>query len=218
MRNEVEYGTLTRRIIAAVVDALLIGLVPFLLLLSFVALSDDTKGIWIGLLWIFYEIFFVQWLLTQVYLIVSFMCFGGSIGKHSMGMQIEMVDGHQPTFFDGFMRFQVGYLVSGVLFGVGYLAISKDPKKQAFHDHIAGTVVVKKTNNNLGAGLLLLLVCAYAALIYYIVMIGSQRNIWKSMGDDAATFFGAVSESAKSKSPASTPSLMNAPNNVSPIQ
>ncbi|BCT91035.1 hypothetical protein LYSHEL_00590 [Lysobacter helvus] len=38
----------------------------------------------------------------------------------------------------------LGYFVSLIGLCVGYLWVGFDPKKQGWHDHIAGTVVVRK--------------------------------------------------------------------------
>ena len=37
-----------------------------------------------------------------------------------------------------------GYFVSTIPFGLGLLWVAFDPKKQAWHDKIAGTVVIRK--------------------------------------------------------------------------
>jgi uncharacterized RDD family membrane protein YckC len=38
----------------------------------------------------------------------------------------------------------LGYFVSTIPFGLGLLWVAFDPKKQAWHDKIAGTVVIRK--------------------------------------------------------------------------
>ena len=38
----------------------------------------------------------------------------------------------------------VGYIVSSLLFGLGFLWVAFDRRKQGWHDKMAGTVVIKK--------------------------------------------------------------------------
>jgi uncharacterized RDD family membrane protein YckC len=55
---------------------------------------------------------------------------------------IKMDTGEVPGFVAAFLREIVGKILSSILF-LGYITAIRDPKKQTWHDKIAGTVVVK---------------------------------------------------------------------------
>jgi uncharacterized RDD family membrane protein YckC len=66
---------------------------------------------------------------------------GGSI----MGLKIVRTDGAPVGFATMFLRNIIGKLVSGTFAGIGYFWAIWDKDAQAWHDKIAGTVVLKKT-------------------------------------------------------------------------
>lgn len=63
-----------------------------------------------------------------------------------MVMKVHIVDaisGEEPTLFQSFVRY-LGYYISLLPFGLGFLWIIWDKKKQGWHDKMAGTVVIKR--------------------------------------------------------------------------
>ena len=56
------------------------------------------------------------------------------------------VDGGRIAFPDALVRGLTG-IFSLAVFGIGFLWILKDPDKQAWHDRVAGTYVVKVPRN-----------------------------------------------------------------------
>lgn len=67
---------------------------------------------------------------------------GATPGKRLMAIKIVKSDGSKLSYPAAFLRY-IGYFVSAFVFGLGYLWMIWDKKKQAWHDKIAGTVVVK---------------------------------------------------------------------------
>lgn len=70
---------------------------------------------------------------------------GATPGKKLLGIKIIKDSGEKLTYPVAFIRY-IGYLISAAtifFFGIGYLWIIWDKKRQALHDKIAGTVVVK---------------------------------------------------------------------------
>ena len=59
-----------------------------------------------------------------------------------LGLHIRPVADGSITFGVAFLRL-IGYLVSGAMFYLGFLWIAVDPRKQGWHDKIAGTVVIR---------------------------------------------------------------------------
>ena len=85
------------------------------------------------------------WLLTFAVNIAYFTYFHGSTGrtpvKRLLGLQVVSVTGESISFGTAFLR-SVGYLVSSLVFCLGYLWVAFDRRKQGWHDKIAGTVVI----------------------------------------------------------------------------
>jgi uncharacterized RDD family membrane protein YckC len=79
---------------------------------------------------------------------------GRTPGKMLMGLQVVSADGAPLDFGASFLR-SVGYLVSSLLFTfpLGFIWAAFDKKKQAWHDKIAGTVVIIRSSENETAGL-----------------------------------------------------------------
>jgi uncharacterized RDD family membrane protein YckC len=68
---------------------------------------------------------------------------GTTPGKWALGEKVvNKEDGGFPGLGRMLLREIVGKIVSGLFFGVGYLWAIFDPDQQAWHDKIAGTVVV----------------------------------------------------------------------------
>ncbi len=79
---------------------------------------------------------------------------GRTPGKMLLGLQVVTTDGGPLTFGVAFLR-SVGYLVSSLVFCLGYIWAGFDKKKQGWHDKIAGTVVIIREPEGKGAGILI---------------------------------------------------------------
>jgi len=153
-----------RRFIAYMIDGFIIGIV--FILLAIVAgiayfagaMSADSQA-WVAQLtdpvrmasftvWI--------WLLTLLINLVYFTYFHGSTGrtpgKMLLGLQVVSIDGSPVSYGAAFLR-SVGYLVSSLVFCLGYIWIGFDKKKQGWHDKIAGTVVLIRESQASAAGI-----------------------------------------------------------------
>ena len=68
-----------------------------------------------------------------------------------IALSVKIVDaktGNNPTVSQSIIRY-VGYCVSLIPFGFGFLCIAWDSKKQGWHDKMAGTVVIRPKNKNI---------------------------------------------------------------------
>lgn len=96
------------------------------------------------------------WLFSIFMNIIYFTYFHGSTGrtpgKMLLGLQVISVYGTVISFGTAFLR-SVGYLVSSVVFCLGYIWIAFDKKKQGWHDKIAGTVVIIREPQARAAGI-----------------------------------------------------------------
>jgi len=66
-----------------------------------------------------------------------------TIGKKAVGLKVINEQGHQISFGQATGRY-FGKIISGIILLIGYLMVLWDPKKQALHDKMANTYVVKR--------------------------------------------------------------------------
>ncbi len=85
------------------------------------------------------------WLFSILIKIAYFTYFHGSTGrtpgKMLLNLQVVSAAGTPVSFGSAFLR-SVGYLISTLVFCLGYIWVAFDKKKQGWHDKIAGTVVI----------------------------------------------------------------------------
>jgi uncharacterized RDD family membrane protein YckC len=68
---------------------------------------------------------------------------GKTVGKWTTGLRIERTDGRLPGIGRALLRHFVGYPISLLPFGVGFLIVTVSGRR-ALHDLIAGTIVVRE--------------------------------------------------------------------------
>ena len=69
---------------------------------------------------------------------------GRSIGKWTTGLRIERMGGGAPGIVRALLRHFVGYPLSLLPLGLGFLIATVTPTGRALHDFISGTVVVRR--------------------------------------------------------------------------
>jgi Mce-associated membrane protein len=68
---------------------------------------------------------------------------GWTLGKWVTGLRIERHDGERAGFLRMLLRHTVGYLLSLLTLGLGFLLAAFNREGRALHDLLAGTVVVR---------------------------------------------------------------------------
>ena len=82
--------------------------------------------------------------IIQSFYIVVFTAMGGqTVGKRLMGLRVVQLDGRQVKSKAALKRY-IGYLLSLPLFW-GYLMVLVNSRRLAFHDKLAGTIVIYYT-------------------------------------------------------------------------
>lgn len=125
-QTSVQYAGFGIRFAAWVIDAILLGVVGEILNVA--------------------HIYYASTLVAAVYftaLIGSTM--QASLGMRVFGLKVVLEGGSEDEpigYGKAFVRWLVS-IVSGLVIGLGYFWILWDPKKQAWHDKAAGTVVVR---------------------------------------------------------------------------
>jgi uncharacterized RDD family membrane protein YckC len=69
---------------------------------------------------------------------------GKTLGKWTTGLRLETTDAGVPGIGRALLRHFVGYPISFLIFGLGFLLAIVNPTGRALHDLIAGTVVIRE--------------------------------------------------------------------------
>ena len=86
---------------------------------------------------------FIGFSVTLLYFILFWSSkFQGTPGKIVLGLKIVDVNGNKISYFTALIRY-ISTIISSLLLGIGYLLIIFDGKKQALHDKLASTYVIK---------------------------------------------------------------------------
>jgi len=140
--DAVEYVGFWARVLASLIDTVLVLCVTLPLLVGIYGwsyLDAPTSGFVGGPV-----DFIVSWVLPAVAVVLFWLFRQATPGK--MAISARVVDaktGGRLTVGQSIGRY-LGYFVSTIPFGLGLLWVAFDPKKQGWHDKLAGTVVVRK--------------------------------------------------------------------------
>ena len=69
-----------------------------------------------------------------------------TLGKIALGLKVTDMDGNRLDFIKAFLR-NLGKILSSMIMNVGYIMAGITPKKQALHDILANTLVVRSQPN-----------------------------------------------------------------------
>ena len=139
--EDLEYAGFWVRVGASLIDTALVVFATVPLLMAFYGRSYFTQaspGIGAGI-----ADFLISWILPAVVVIIFWLTRQATPGK--MVFSARVVDartGGTLTLGQSIGRY-LGYFVSTIPFGLGLLWVAFDPRKQGWHDKLAGTVVVR---------------------------------------------------------------------------
>jgi uncharacterized RDD family membrane protein YckC len=149
-----EYVGFWARVWASVIDTILVLLVctPLFRLLggpSAFESVDPGKVDWNTLAFVEGPIdFFVNWVLPAVGVVLFWIYRQATPGKIAIGARIvDARTGGTPSTGQLIGRY-LGYYVSLLGLGLGFVWIAFDPRKQGWHDKLAGTVVVRERRDS----------------------------------------------------------------------
>ena len=69
---------------------------------------------------------------------------GKTVGKWTTGLRVERTHGRLPGIGRALLRHFIGYPLSILPFGLGFLIVAVNSSGRALHDFIAGTIVVRE--------------------------------------------------------------------------
>ena len=140
MNEELEYAGFWVRVGAAVIDTLLIGIVVYPILTAVYG-----TGYWSGEKLLQGPVdFLLSWVLPAVAVVLFWLARQATPGKMAIGARIvDAKTGGKPTTSQLVIRY-LGYYVAMIPLFLGILWVAFDPRKQGWHDKLAGTVVVRR--------------------------------------------------------------------------
>ena len=131
------------RLLATLIDGAMVGFLGFMLafVLGFFAMflnmfrweqgSGPLELLTIGGVVVFSIIYYVGFWTAD----------GQTMGMTVLGLQVVGTDGSRLSTGKALLRY-LGYILNAILFSIGFLWAAFDPKRQGWHDKLAGTLVV----------------------------------------------------------------------------
>jgi uncharacterized RDD family membrane protein YckC len=154
---EKTYAGFWLRLVALIIDGIIIGILQFVVIAPILAAigigmstgasamdADDPTAMFATMMALFSTVSLVAQIVNILYF--SFMessKYQATIGKLALGLIVTDVNGGKLDFVKALIR-NVSKIVSWIIFAIGFIMAGLTEKKQALHDIIAGTLVVKK--------------------------------------------------------------------------
>ena len=131
--QDVEYMGFWIRLASLLIDVVLLAIVN--LIIQF-AMGDSLLTSLVNLV------------INVGYAVIMIAWRGQTVGKMIVGIQVVDRQGNIPGIGAVLLREVVGKFLSGIALGLGYLWVAWDREKRGWHDHIAGTYVIRKIPDN----------------------------------------------------------------------
>ncbi|MGZ8254571.1 MAG: RDD family protein [Burkholderiaceae bacterium] len=140
MNDDLEYAGFWLRVGAALIDTILVSLIIWPVLTAVYGMDY-----WSGEQLIQGPVdFLVSWVLPAVAVILFWLARQATPGKMAVGARIvDARTGGKPGTAQLLIRY-LGYYVAMLPLFIGILWVAFDPRKQGWHDKMAGTVVVRR--------------------------------------------------------------------------
>ncbi|MEZ4901054.1 MAG: RDD family protein [Spirosomataceae bacterium] len=153
------YASFGRRFVALLIDGLILGVAQSIVIAPIMvaiglgavsnadALSDmneqQAMGMASGILGATMAIQLVSFIIGGVYFVLmESSAKQGTLGKMAMGLKVTDLNGNRINTTAAVIRY-IGRLVSGAILLIGYIMAAFTAKKQALHDLMASTLVLK---------------------------------------------------------------------------
>ncbi len=149
---QVKLASITRRFSAIVIDGFIVGLFSLAVMASngsigelYTAMATADEQVVADAISQFQsDAIPVNLVVSAVYNVVLMRLFNGqTLGKMAFGMRVIKKNGRRISVLDALLRNVFGYTISQI-FMLGYVWAAMDRERQAWHDKMAGTVVVEE--------------------------------------------------------------------------
>ena len=139
-RPDMEYVGFWPRVGAAIIDTVLVLFITLPLLTAIYGSSYWTSDKFIQ----GPADFLISWVLPAAAYVWLWVARGQTPGKMAIGAQIVDAQSGELISIGKAVGRYLSYFISAIGLCIGYIWVGLDPKKQGWHDHIAGTVVIRK--------------------------------------------------------------------------
>lgn len=136
--NATKYAGFLVRLLALVLDGIILGIIGYAIFGKEVVQIDTTSGF-------SFSINFNGWksVIPPFYTLLFWILFSATPGKLICRLKIVDTDGKRLSWQKALIRF-VSYIPSAFVFFLGFIWVGFDSKKQGWHDKIAKTYVIKR--------------------------------------------------------------------------
>jgi len=153
--SAVAYAGFWLRFVALLIDGLLLYFVSMILFLPFAASTGmGMRGMMTGrppdpqaifpMIHALLRLALLRTVLHWLYYsLLESSAWQGTLGKKALGLEVTDLDGNRISFGRATGRF-FAKIISAIILGIGYLMAGFTEKKQALHDILAGTLVIRK--------------------------------------------------------------------------
>jgi uncharacterized RDD family membrane protein YckC len=154
-RPAVAYAGFWLRVVAFIIDALVLYFVGMIVMLPFAAsMGMGMRGMMTGrppnmetllpLIHAMIRLTLLRTILNWLYYsLLESSAWQATLGKKALGLEVTDLDGNRISFGRATGRF-FAKIISSIILGIGYLMAGFTEKKQALHDILAGTLVIRK--------------------------------------------------------------------------
>jgi uncharacterized RDD family membrane protein YckC len=155
-RPSVEYAGFWLRFVAVIIDGIVIGVVSFPItgVMSLRGLLRGAYGPYGGgpmspadmvpLIGMIFRIILISAVLKWLYYaLMESSSWQATLGKKALGLEVTDLEGHRISFGRASGRF-FGKIISSMILYIGFMMAGFTDKKQALHDMMAGTLVIRK--------------------------------------------------------------------------
>lgn len=140
MSGQYQYAGFWIRLAAVIIDSIILAIVLTPIAFFFSADVDMQDPM------AFSKMDVITQIIGIIFVIFCWVKFAGTPGKRLLKLKVlDEATGNKLTLGQAILRY-IGYIPSAIVFGLGYLWVIWDGKKQGWHDKIAKTVVVKEIN------------------------------------------------------------------------
>ncbi|QCF27977.1 RDD family protein [Hydrocarboniclastica marina] len=140
--DELEYVGFWPRVGASLIDTVLMGAILWPLLTAFYGDSYwTTENVVQGPM-----DFLLSWVFPAVAVILFWVTKQATPGKMAVSARIVDAKTGSPASTGQLIGRYFAYYVSMIPFGLGFIWVGFDARKQGWHDKLAGTVVIRKKN------------------------------------------------------------------------
>ena len=153
-RPAVAYAGFWLRFVAIIIDGILLAFVGWIVFLPFAA-SIGMRGIFMGrppsrpeelfpLFGLIFRMAAIRTVLNWLYFsLLESSSWQATLGKKALGLEVTDLAGNRISFGRATGRFFAKY-ISAIILMIGFIMAGFTEKKQALHDILAGTLVIRK--------------------------------------------------------------------------